>query len=83
MGDQERMHHVGVAGIPDLQLVMFRGEAEGLLELGEMVARPRFMRLGEEFREQLVYGRLGRWGRETAGLGYTDAARFRGHNSIV
>jgi len=53
VGDHERMHHVGLAGIADLQFVMFRGEAKGLLELGEIVARPRFMRLGDDSANSL------------------------------
>ncbi len=60
VGHHERMHHVGVAGIADLQLVMFRGETECLFELGEIVARPRFTRFGDELRKQLVYRRFRR-----------------------
>ncbi len=86
VGDHQRMNHVGVAGVTCLELVIVQGEAKGLFELGEIVARPCLPHLGTQVREELIYRRLRRRGRRQAPAGVrrdVNAAWFGGHNSIV
>ena len=54
VGDHQRMHHVGFAGVPQLTLVKLAGGAEGLLYRGEIVARAVFPNLGFQFVKQLL-----------------------------
>ena len=81
----EGVNHVGVAGIPGLQLVMFGGKAEGLLDGGKIIPRPCFVHLGHEIGKQLFYGRLRRCGHRRSAPGFrrNANARLRSHNLIV
>ena len=74
------MGHVRFAGIAGLALVIFAGEAEGLLERGEIVLGTVLADLGFQFGVQLLngVGRMRYW------PGFGNAGGLGGHaNSIV
>ena len=76
----DRMSHVRFPGIPRLALVIFAGEAEGLLERGEIVLGAVLADLGFQFGVQL----LNRVDRMRYGTGFGKAGGLGGHaNSIV
>ena len=74
VGDHERVHHVGLAGIARLAFVIFGGEAEGFLDRGEVVLGAVFADLGFQFEEEL----LDRVRRRRYGDGCGEALAFRG-----
>ena len=53
-GRPSAVHHVRLAGIARLALVIFAGEAEGLFECGEIVFGAVFADLGFQFAVQLL-----------------------------
>jgi hypothetical protein len=64
------MHHVRLAGLAQLAFVQFGGDAESLLDRGEVVARAILADLGSEFLKQLldaVRGRRRGWNYGGAG----------------
>ena len=60
VGHHERVHHVGLAGIARLSLVVLAGEAKGLLEAGQIVLGTVLADLQFQLAVQLLDGILGR-----------------------
>ena len=85
--DHERMHHVGLAGIAGLPLVLFGGEAEGLLEGRQIVARAVLPHLGFQLAKSLSTERFRRrGGRQTRAPGSGEMPTLvgsEGHDLIV